>query len=119
GSGVLPLEWLRRAHGRPPGAERGFAFEGWPAHQREAYQRHRLERLASRRRTTDAHAFGSDVDAKAVRRALANAERSGLAEHATFWQADFRAGERVPEGAAMLSNPPYGKRIGDARLARR
>jgi putative N6-adenine-specific DNA methylase len=119
GSGVLPLEWLRRRHGVLPGSARPFAFESWPTHQRAAFGQFREEAVDAGRQAANAHAFGSDVDEKAVRSALGNAERSGVSEHATFWQADFRAPEGIPAAAAVLANPPYGKRIGNPQLTRR
>jgi putative N6-adenine-specific DNA methylase len=119
GSGVLPLEWLRRERGVPPGAERSFAFEAWPTHPHEDYAHYRQQRIKGPRAPGDVHALGSDIDAKAIRSAVHNAEQSGLLAHTTFWQADFReAVERIPEGTALLANPPYGKRIGSRTAAR-
>jgi 23S rRNA G2445 N2-methylase RlmL len=119
GSGVLPLEWLRRAHGVLPGGERTFAFETWPTHDRAAYEAHKRTALDAARVASDARAFGSDIDPKAIQSARSNAERSRLAAHAAFTVADYEhALTEIPSGAAVLSNPPYGKRIGSADRSR-
>lgn len=120
GSGVLPLEWLRRAHGVLPGAERTFAFEAWPTHDQAAYEAHKRAALDAARVASAARAYGSDIDPKAIQSARNNAERSGLAAYATFTAADYaKALTEIPSGAAVLSNPPYGKRIGSADRSRK
>jgi putative N6-adenine-specific DNA methylase len=119
GSGVLPLEWLRHASGVLPGAERAFAFETWPTHDAATWQRHKDDAIRAKHVAQDAHAWGSDLDAKAIASSRSNAERGHLLQHTTFWQADFKAAlDRVPQGAAVLANPPYGKRIGSPERAR-
>jgi 23S rRNA (guanine2445-N2)-methyltransferase / 23S rRNA (guanine2069-N7)-methyltransferase len=45
-----------------------------------------------------------------------NAERAGLTGVVHFEQADARRLEGLPTGAEIVSNPPYGKRLGRGRL---
>jgi putative N6-adenine-specific DNA methylase len=121
GSGVLPLEWLRRRLAVLPGAERSFAFERWPIHDAPAWQRQRQERqteAAANAPLEPLHAFASDLSAKATETTASNATRAGVGERLTLRAIDFReALGDLPPGTAILSNPPYGVRLGDARGA--
>jgi putative N6-adenine-specific DNA methylase len=127
GSGVLPLEWLRRCRGQLPNGSRAFAFEQWPSHPTALWHEHRdaallasSAQLASAPSDEGALAWGSDIDAKAVESARNNAERAGLLPNSRFLVGDFRRViHEVPKGAAVLSNPPYGKRLGSVRDAQR
>jgi putative N6-adenine-specific DNA methylase len=122
GSGVLPLEWLESRTTNLPGARRGFAFEQWPIHAAEAWRQHRAQRIEAARETTTGHTFhavGSDIDAKAVSSAQGNALAAGHQGSSEFTVADFRdALLRESHGTAVLTNPPYGVRIGDRHRAR-
>lgn len=120
GSGVLPLEWLRRETGQLPGADRQFAFEKWPTHDAEGWQDHRRAALEPAPPVTTAHAFGSDIDRKSLESAKSNADRTQQLARMTFCREDFRkAVDAIPEGTAVLANPPYGKRLGSPQDARR
>jgi putative N6-adenine-specific DNA methylase len=58
---------------------------------------------------------GSDRDAGAVRAATANAERAGVAADIEF-RCEAISSVEAPEGPGVLvSNPPYGLRIGELR----
>lgn len=118
GSGVLPLEWLRHSLDVWPGEARAFAFESWPTHDRASWIRFR-EEVPHRSQLTEAHAFASDIDEKAIASARSNAERTGLLPHLTLFASDFQqAVESIPPGTAVLGNPPYGKRLGSPAKAR-
>jgi putative N6-adenine-specific DNA methylase len=120
GSGVLPLEWLRHQTGQLPGAEREFGFERWPTHDAEGWHEHRRAAFALPRPASPVHAFASDIDGKALESAKANAERTHQLARMTFRHEDFRkAIDSIPEGTAVLTNPPYGKRLGSPQDARR
>lgn len=125
GSGVLPIEAQRQARGLLPGTQRRFAFEDWPA--LEPFQpgyRGFSEELAARQQQTAVErpplqAWGSDIDSKALHSAAANAADAGLAEAVNWELGDFRnVAARIPEGTALLTNPPYGRRIGNAQQHR-
>jgi putative N6-adenine-specific DNA methylase len=124
GSGVLPLEWLERRNKRLPGARRTFAFERWPIHDAASWKAHREARILAADNlppaVSEARAFGSDIDTKAAAAARVNAEQGGHAASCEFGVADFRAAllAQAP-GTAVLTNPPYGIRIGSERDAQR
>ena len=116
GSGTLVIEAALISKRVPPGRNRAFAFEGWPA-----FERDRWERLLA---AADADVLprtpillGSDRDAGAISAAEENAARAGVADVASFRHAsvsDFL----VPTGTGwVITNPPYGLRLahGDIR----
>jgi 23S rRNA G2445 N2-methylase RlmL len=58
-------------------------------------------------------ALGSDIDEKALDAARENARRLGVTSRVSWVHADFEAAlSQVPRGAMVLTNPPYGKRVG-------
>jgi putative N6-adenine-specific DNA methylase len=115
GSGTIPIEAALVARGIDPGANRTFAAERWPGVSRTLGARVRAElaeRAQPRARTFIA---GYDRDAGAIAAAVANAERAGVAEDLTFAERSISAA-RFPQGEKgwIVTNPPYGVRVGDA-----
>lgn len=116
GSGTLILEAARAAAGIPPGAGRRFAFQAWPlagagsSHQTAAPSvvpdpspPHRLPVMV-----------GSDRDAGAIRMAGDNARRAGVAEWVDFQVAPLSGAPFPSPPGLLVTNPPYGHRVGDA-----
>ncbi len=115
GSGTFLTEAaLIAADAAPALGREYFGFEGWRGHEATLW-----ERLCAEARTRRAARpprrciFGSDIDADAVRMAIANGEHAGVAD---WLHVEKRAlGEvAAPRGAAglVVANPPYGERIG-------
>lgn len=116
GSATFALEAGCLFLGLPPGRDRSFAFEAWPAF-RPARFRHVVEDLAKELRARAAagprRIYCSDIDAKAVETARRNVAAAGLGALAEVDQADFfrlhpPAGDR--SGVLLAMNPPYGAR---------
>jgi len=125
GSGTIAIEAALAASGRAPGEARTFAFQRWPAFQpgtwasvhagvRAAVD---LARDPARRRAV-APIAAADRDEGAVRATAANAERAGVAD-----LVDVRHGAlshtvgsvRADRTGLLLTNPPYGERVGAHR----
>ena len=118
GSGTIPIEAALLARQVPPGLHRGFAFERWPGFERAAWE----EVLAVARSRILPHAavpiLGSDRDAGAVEAAQANAERAGVAEDVDWRRAAISAIEPPPGPGWIVTNPPYGTRVGERKRLR-
>jgi putative N6-adenine-specific DNA methylase len=114
GSGTIPIEAALLARRIPPGLGREFAFERWPGFDAAAWER---VRAAARDRIAPhaaAPILGSDRDAGAIAAAAANAERAGV-EHDVVWRRTAISGiEPPPAPGLVLTNPPYGARLGEA-----
>jgi putative N6-adenine-specific DNA methylase len=114
GSGTIPIEAALIARRIPPGLHRRFAFEHWPSFEPESWASVRAE--SSRRILARAAApiAGWDRDAGAIAAAVANAERAGVAGDLAIGQGAI-SGLAVPPGIGLVvSNPPYGVRLGEA-----
>ncbi len=118
GSGTLPIEAALMARRFPPGAHRGFAFEGWPDLDPEILREARAEALAGALERSPVPIVGSDRDAGAVKASRANAERAGVADD-VCWSCNALSAARPPAGSGpglVVCNPPYGQRIGGKDL---
>lgn len=118
GSGTIPIEAALLARRIPPGLERSFGFERWPsfdpARWRELLARAR-DRILPR---APGPIAGHDRDEGAIAAALANAGRAGVAGDVRFVAQALSALAPFPEPGHLVTNPPYGLRVGDRRSLR-
>lgn len=64
--------------------------------------------------------YGYDIDSDAVRAAEENAAEAGVADDIVFERHDGAAIDSGgQEGGIIITNPPYGERIGDQALHRK
>lgn len=115
GSGTIPIEAALLASGSPPGCAanrrpRHFAFLNWPG-----FDTARWEQLLAGcyipPKISPPRILASDRDAGAVRTAIANAERAGVADFIEFSQRPISAIEPPPAPGWIVTNPPYGQRV--------
>lgn len=114
GSGTVPIEaalmarggWVREADAQ-------LAFTRWPSHSVEQYEawQQTAEPPPSGTALT---VYGSDHAPKEVEAARSNAERAGVSGDTTqFFEGDVaEAVTSIPQGAAIVTNAPYGLRVG-------
>ena len=100
-----------------PGLKRDFQFMNWPGFEREIWYQ-LLEQRAQRRSFFPASCW-TDRDAGAVQAAAHNAERAGVAENVRFFQEAVSGSIEGIDSAVggtgwVLTNPPYGVRVGEA-----
>jgi putative N6-adenine-specific DNA methylase len=118
GAGTIPLEMLSLCHGRLPGVGRVHAFERWRDHDAPllvAYKEEFLAEAREKARAPALRAICSDVSRSAVESAQENAQGAGLEGSCEFLAGDVvEIATKVPPGAFVLTNPPYGKRIEQA-----
>lgn len=114
GSGTFVIEAAEIAARLNPGRSRHFAFEHLATFDAAAWER---MRTAHGTRTPTVRFFGSDRDVGAVRMSEENALRAGVADFTVFRACAVSEITR-PEGPAglVIVNPPYGTRLGDARV---
>jgi 23S rRNA (guanine2445-N2)-methyltransferase / 23S rRNA (guanine2069-N7)-methyltransferase len=119
GSGTLVIEAALIAADAAPGLRRDrWGFTGWAGHDRTAWDELTAEAKA-RLESGLQHApkcFGYDGDKQAVKEAKHNARRAGIESLVQFETRMLRATEpeRGAKPGLILTNPPYGKRIGEA-----
>ncbi len=117
GSGTIPIEAALLARNAPTGIRRRFAFMNWPGFDSSLWKG--LLRAAEEgdSQTGTVHRkspaiLGSDRDAGAVEAARANALRAGAAEWIEFTHCAVSAIEPPSGPGWIVTNPPYGRRIG-------
>ena len=92
-----------------------FGFENWPDFDAELWQRVRAQAATQRLEAPQAYLAGSDLDPRVIEQAQANVAAAGLDECIRLAVRDVRDAARPqnqPPGV-LLTNPPYGERIGE------
>ena len=115
GSGTFLTEAALIASDAAPALDRDyFGFLGWRGHDSELWQRLREEASIRRAARMPRRCIvGSDIDADAVRMAIANAAQAGVAEWVHVEKRPLDAVVPPPGPAGLVvANPPYGERIG-------
>lgn len=119
GSGTIPIEAALKSRGTAPGGQRRFAMERWPTVPRGLGEAIR-ERL-KQDQALEARAIisASDRDAGAIASARENAARAGIERDVAF-EIHALSAAVFPESAPgwVVTNPPYGVRVGDADRVR-
>jgi 23S rRNA (guanine2445-N2)-methyltransferase / 23S rRNA (guanine2069-N7)-methyltransferase len=121
GAGTLLIEAAQIAGDIAPGLQRRrWGFSAWAGHDPALWAR--LHEEAVERRAVGVSGlpplFGFDASGDALRLALANLVRAGLADHVRLDQRRIeRGGYPVPPAAGqasglVMANPPYGERLG-------
>ncbi len=118
GSGTIPIEAALLARRIAPGLARSFGFERWPGHDAAAVERHREAARESTLPGTSVAIMGSDRDSGAVEAARGNAGRAGVLADVSFEKAAVSAVAAPPGKGWVVSNPPYGVRVGEQRKLR-
>jgi putative N6-adenine-specific DNA methylase len=113
GSGTIAIEGALLARRIPPGHARHFACERWPGASARAWQDVRDQAATAVLPSAPGPILGSDRDAGAVKAAQANAARAGVADDIEFRQLPLSDVEPPPGPGWLVTNPPYGHRLGD------
>jgi len=120
GSGTIPIEGAMMArrmapgidHGR--GASREFAFMRWPGFDEFAWKGRVARAVAEVVPAAPSAIVAADRDAGAMAATLANAERAGVAGDIEMRQQSISALELPASPGWLVTNPPYGVRVGES-----
>ena len=116
GSGTLVIEAAQKALNLAPGLRRRFAAEHFDFVSAEVWAEQRQKALAEVRRDAAFEGVGYDIDPAAVALANANAKLAGVGDRCRFEVADVKDFHPA-QNATVLTNPPYGERLGDSAEA--
>jgi putative N6-adenine-specific DNA methylase len=119
GSGTIAIEAAMIGRGIAPGLHRPFAAESCPFVPNEAWRRAREEARAAERRDEPLEIAASDLDGRVLDLARANAAKAGVADAIRFDRRDLDAFAPAGDFGCIVTNPPYGERLGDVREAER
>lgn len=116
GSGTIAIEAAMYAKNIAPGLGREFASEEWESVPPAVWREEKKKAYADIRQDLPLKILASDIDPKAVAAAMENAAEAGVDDCISFRTRDFRRIGSIPEPRGIIiSNPPYGERIGDRR----
>lgn len=117
GSGTLLIEAALIAADRAPGLSRSrFGFQNFPGHREDLWQRMREEAKQRARPLGKLPLLAREARSEILEGARENFEAAGVAENVQLEQ-DSAQNYRPRSGwnAWILTNPPYGERVGDVR----
>lgn len=117
GSGTFCIEAALIGMNIAPGFNRDFAFEAWPWFEDEIFQKVRDEAETQANYEAELDISGFDIDGRMIQIAQENALEIGLDGFIHFKQMrlqDFRSDKL---DGVLISNPPYGERLGDEDMA--
>ena len=118
GSGTIAIEAAMLARRIPPGLGRSFACERWPGWDAALVPALRTALRSAILPGAPAPILASDRDAGAIEAAAGNLARAGVAADVTLRRATISEFAPPAERGALVSNPPWGLRVGEARALR-
>lgn len=113
GSGTLPIEAALIGRNIAPGLNRDFAAEYWPRIPKELWHRARAAARNAIDHDRQLEIQGTDIDGQILQAARANADRAGVADDIHFQQMPVSDVRSSRSYGVLVTNPPYGERLGD------
>ena len=113
GSGTILLEAALLALKIPPGSKRRFGFEKLKLHQPKLWSSIRDAARREQQPVRPLPIYGSDLHHREMEAARRNLQDAGFASAVKLKQADVLRLSAPAESGVMVTNPPYGIRIGD------
>jgi putative N6-adenine-specific DNA methylase len=113
GSGTFLIEAAMMAVNQPPGMKRTFGFQKLTSFDEGLWKKIESEAMNKMKPIEFLDIYGSDMDLRAVRVARHNLKVAGLEEVAKVMQSDFIKLEPPASEGTLVTNPPYGQRIGE------
>lgn len=117
GSGTIAIEAALIGRNRAPGLSRSFTSEPWPQLTRDLWKQAREEARDRMVGKTRYPLLASDIDSKMVRLAQSNAIEAGVGSDIEFKTMDVLELKTSQEYGVIITNPPYGERLGDEQSA--
>ncbi|MGN0703766.1 MAG: class I SAM-dependent RNA methyltransferase [Lentihominibacter sp.] len=113
GSGTIPIEAAMIGRNIAPGLNRTFACEEWDFIPANLWKEERKAAFDDMDYERPLDIYGYDIDSKAVKAAQENAAEAGVDDCIQFCRADIRNLNSAGDNGIIITNPPYGKRIGE------
>jgi putative N6-adenine-specific DNA methylase len=113
GSGTFLIEAAMMAVNQPPGLKRTFGFQKLKSFDETLWKKIETEAMHQMKPIEFLEIYGSDIDLRAVRVARHNLKVAGLEEVAKVMQSDFIKLEPPISEGVLVTNPPYGQRLGE------
>ncbi len=112
GTGTIPIEAAMIGINRAPGLDRTFAAEMWLNFPANLWNKAREEARDLILKDIELQVIGGDIDHNGIRGARHHAKQAGVADQIHFQQQDFSELASRKNHGCLVTNPPYGERIG-------
>lgn len=112
GSGTILIEAAMIAQNMAPGVNREFMCETWPSMSGNIFS---IVRDGARKseKHNEIKLIGYDIDYRTLKVAMDNAKKAGVDKYIEFQKRDFMEFSTSRKYGFIVSNPPYGERIGE------
>lgn len=112
GSGTILIEAAMIAQNMAPGVNREFVCETWPSMSGNVFS---IVRDGARKseKHNEIKLIGYDIDYRTLKVAMDNAKKAGVDKYIEFQKRDFMEFSTSRKYGFIVSNPPYGERIGE------
>ncbi len=118
GSGTIAIESAMIMRNIAPGVRRHFVAESFSFIKPKVWADAR-EEAKEGERVTNFEVFASDIDPDCVELAKKNVRLAGVADVVRVFSADARKIRREGRRGTIVTNPPYGERLGTVREVER
>jgi putative N6-adenine-specific DNA methylase len=120
GSGTIPIEAAGIARKLAPGRLRHFSFEKGALFDSKDFGEEKRRADENSLGELPFRIYASDRDESVLAILKANAERAGVSQdldfgNVTFEESAFLSGTPRPERGALVSNPPFGRRLQESK----
>lgn len=115
GSGTILIEAAMIAQNIAPGVNRSFICETWPSMNEDDFNSVR-EGARKSQKDKDIKLIGYDIDYNVIRFAMENSKRAGVDKYIEFQKRDFFDFSTSRKHGFIISNPPYGERLGEEEV---
>lgn len=113
GSGTILIEAALWARNIAPGLNRDFAFQNWDMIPQELLKEEKARAYSAIDYDKELRLQGFDISGQALKAAVANAEEAGVDEDIHLYRMDMTGFATRENNGIIVTNPPYGRRIGD------
>ena len=114
GSGTIAIEAAMKMRGIAPGVSRSFASEAFPFIEKSIWKTAR-EEARDGEHPTKFEVFASDISSPCVFLTERNARLAGVSDIIRVFQCDCRKISAPGRRGTIVTNPPYGERMGTER----
>ncbi|MFA9423832.1 MAG: class I SAM-dependent RNA methyltransferase [Sedimentibacter sp.] len=114
GSGTIAIEAALIGRNIAPGLSRNFASQNWAVVKDEYWKKAKIEARKNIDLDSKIKIYASDVSERAIKIAKENAIEAGVDDCIEFFVKDVQQiTEPLCSYGVLITNPPYGERIGD------
>lgn len=117
GSGTILIEAAMIAKNQAPNIERKFVCETWPGFPKDVFEQVR-EGARSQIKDLKQSITGYDLDTYVLSTAKMNAKKAGVFQHIYFLPSDYHKLRFTEKNLTIITNPPYGERLGEVETVR-